>query len=255
MQRLRNRIHITPSTLIATLALVFAMTGGAYAAGKYIITSTKQISPKVLKSLKGNAGAKGANGVNGAAGPAGTAGATGPGGAQGTPGGTGQKGEKGEKGDKGDPGTTGFTETLPTGKTEKGDWSMNGNAGIDVSSVSFVIPLESAPVVHYIRTTGKEPFEEAGVEKERVQPACPGSAAEPQAEPGSLCVYASGELGVNKSQPGEIFPRICPLGVKSVENCFFAANAGAGADATGFGLLAYVEGLGLIGGTWAVTAG
>jgi hypothetical protein len=34
-----------------SLALVFAMTGGAYAARKIIITSTKQISPKVLKKL------------------------------------------------------------------------------------------------------------------------------------------------------------------------------------------------------------
>ncbi|MGH2879601.1 MAG: hypothetical protein ACRDK4_08360, partial [Solirubrobacteraceae bacterium] len=54
-----------------TLALVFAMTGGAYAAKKYLITNTKQISPKVLKQLKG------AKGPAGPAGPEGKAGAPG----------------------------------------------------------------------------------------------------------------------------------------------------------------------------------
>jgi Collagen triple helix repeat (20 copies) len=125
---IRKRMHLTPSTVIATLASVFAMTGGAYAANRFLITSTRQIGPKVLKSLKGAKGPNGANGANGAAGPAGPAGATGPGGAQGTPGGTGQKGERGEKGDKGENGTTGFTETLPSEKTEKGDWSKEQTA-------------------------------------------------------------------------------------------------------------------------------
>jgi hypothetical protein len=44
------------ANVAVTLALVFAMTGGAYAAKKYVITSTKQISPKVLKELKGVSG-------------------------------------------------------------------------------------------------------------------------------------------------------------------------------------------------------
>ena len=73
LSALRKRLHLTPGTVIATLALVFAMTGGAYAAGKYVITSTKQISPKVLKSLKGATGKAGATGATGATGPAGSA--------------------------------------------------------------------------------------------------------------------------------------------------------------------------------------
>jgi hypothetical protein len=35
--------HLNPAMVIAMLALVFAMTGGAYAAGRYVITSTGQI--------------------------------------------------------------------------------------------------------------------------------------------------------------------------------------------------------------------
>ena len=47
-----KRFRPTPSAVIATIALVFAMSGGAYAAKKYLISSTKQISPSVLKSPK-----------------------------------------------------------------------------------------------------------------------------------------------------------------------------------------------------------
>src|ERR1700684_3983135 len=65
------RSRVTYANVTATLALLFAMTGGAYAAKAYLITSTKQIKPSVLKSLQGKAGAKGAHGAPGATGPAG----------------------------------------------------------------------------------------------------------------------------------------------------------------------------------------
>ncbi|HEX4306232.1 MAG TPA: hypothetical protein VHZ54_09365 [Solirubrobacterales bacterium] len=64
--------------MTATLALVFAMSGGALAASHYVITSKKQISPTVLKSLKGKPGKAGAAGKTGATGPAGATGAAGP---------------------------------------------------------------------------------------------------------------------------------------------------------------------------------
>ena len=64
------RRRFTYANVAMTLALVFAMSGGAYAANKYLITSTRQISPKVLKALRGASGAKGTSGAPGAAGPA-----------------------------------------------------------------------------------------------------------------------------------------------------------------------------------------
>jgi hypothetical protein len=85
----------------ATLALVFSMSGGALAANHYLISSTKQINPKVLKKLKGNAGPKGATGaagVTGAAGPTGATGATGAAGAAGPTGPTGATGPEGKEG-------------------------------------------------------------------------------------------------------------------------------------------------------------
>jgi hypothetical protein len=80
------RRRLSYANVVATLALVFAMSGGALAANHYLINSTKQINPKVLKSLKGNAGKAGANGATGAAGATGPAGSTGATGATGAAG-------------------------------------------------------------------------------------------------------------------------------------------------------------------------
>jgi hypothetical protein len=74
------RRRLSYANVAATMALVFSMSGGALAAQHYLISSTKQISPKVLKKLKGNTG------KTGAAGKAGPAGKEGPQGKEGAPG-------------------------------------------------------------------------------------------------------------------------------------------------------------------------
>jgi hypothetical protein len=68
-----------PATIIATTALVLAFSGASFAAGNYLITSTKQIKPKVLNELKkpGPRGPAGATGPTGASGAPGTPGAAG----------------------------------------------------------------------------------------------------------------------------------------------------------------------------------
>ncbi len=174
---LRKRIHLSPATVIASLALVFAMTGGAYAAKKYLITSTKQISPSVLKSLQGKAGPAGAPGAAGAQGAAGPAGPQGPGGSGGAKGEAGPEGKAGAAGESvtnktlpkgsacaeggaefkvgtgaatkacnGSPWTAGGV--LPAGKSETGTWAfgesfLNGTATASVAwtSISFPVPL------------------------------------------------------------------------------------------------------------------
>jgi hypothetical protein len=181
--------------MIATLALVFAMTGGAYAAKKYLITSTKQISPSVLKSLQGKAGpagAAGAPGVVGAQGPAGSQGPKGDAGAAGSQGPAGPQGPKGDQGVTGLKGTTGFTETLPKGKSESGNWvsagfdrALTGKWG--ASSISFNIPLETAPAVHIIREGTPEANDPEG---------CSGTVSAPIAEPGNLCIFTWQEKNV-----------------------------------------------------------
>jgi hypothetical protein len=216
------RRRLTFANVVLTLALVFAMTGGAFAAGKFLITSTKQISPKVLKSLHGKAGKAGPVGAAGAQGPAGPAGPAGP---QGPAGGKGENGSSGANGTSattesftgklhgceaggvlvksaspeasvcnGKNGTTGFTSTLPSGKTEKGNWAASGipaNLGFGghagFASISFNIPLEGAPSAIVI---GLEEGEGEAKEAEAVKKGeCTGTAANPGAESGKLCIF------------------------------------------------------------------
>ncbi|HWY17899.1 MAG TPA: hypothetical protein VNY27_04220 [Solirubrobacteraceae bacterium] len=233
------------------LALVFAMTGGAYAAGHFLITSTKQISPKVLKQLKGASGKAGANGAQGPAGPPGPPGAAGAGsaGPTGPAGGTGPQGPQGVPGTPGKDGkngTTGFTETLPKEKTERGVWSMEftataGNQSQPVD-ISFNIPLAAGPhaeaSTNYI---GEEEGQGELKEKKTAIPShCKGTFQKPEAAPGNLCVFAA--LAVNAHVSSGVF--VDPQG----------PVAGAGPGGALFNLFSEKEGSVLAYGTWTVTA-
>jgi hypothetical protein len=68
----------SPATAIALLALFFALGGTAIAAKHYLVTSTNQIKPSVLKQLHGKAGQTGPAGAAGPAGPQGPGGPQGP---------------------------------------------------------------------------------------------------------------------------------------------------------------------------------
>jgi hypothetical protein len=113
------RRHISYANVVATVALVFAMGGTAVAAHHYLINSVHQISPKVIKKLRGH---DGANGLPGAPGAKGETGAPGAPGAKGEAGAPGAPGGKGEKGDPGVPGAAGA-------KGEKGEPGAAGTAG------------------------------------------------------------------------------------------------------------------------------
>jgi hypothetical protein len=72
------RSKLTYANIVATLALLLGMSGGAIAASNYLITSTKQISPKVLRALHGTRGQTGAQGAQGIQGLKGDQGIQGP---------------------------------------------------------------------------------------------------------------------------------------------------------------------------------
>jgi Collagen triple helix repeat (20 copies) len=127
------RKHLTPSTGIALIALVFALTGGAFAAtnsGSSGNTTTKNggsskasdrtlamIAKAKAKSKTGPRGPAGPAGKTGPAGPAGAPGPAGPQGPQGTPGTNGQNGTPGNPGGNGESVTS---KAVPTGNTKCG---------------------------------------------------------------------------------------------------------------------------------------
>ena len=211
--------RFTYANTVATLALFFAMSGGALAASHYLITSTKQISPKVLKSLKGTNGTNGSNGAAGPTGPAGPQGAagakgeTGSQGAKGETGPAGPQGPKGATGATGPSGTTGFTKTLPKGETETGTWAASGSPAIQcfehdltkeecealpgyskaltnhpvTLALLFTIPLTEAPEESSITVIGVG--EGAGEPQAKAFAGCKGNYKEPGAEEGHLCIF------------------------------------------------------------------
>jgi hypothetical protein len=88
--------------------------------------------------------------------------------------------EKGPAGRQGPPGP--FPATLPSGKTLTGDYRTVFPSGSAVSipdTQSFAFPLTSRPAVHFIGVGATPPAQ------------CPGTATEPKAAPGNLCVYAA----------------------------------------------------------------
>jgi len=205
------RRRLTYSNVVATLALVFAMSGGALAASKFLITSTKQIKPSVLASLKGKAGANGAAGAQGPAGPVGPAGGVGPQGPAGTPGTNGNPGPEGKEGKAGKNGTNGkegspwaANGTLPVGSTETGAWAIGevpGTTGEVLglsrqrTAISFTIPLAES-----ISESKEHIFE-----GETIPPGCTGTVVSGdvthlRAESGNLCIWIRGASGVTASQ-------------------------------------------------------
>lgn len=71
---MRLRRPSTSSAIALTALVIATSTGSAFAARHYLITSTKQIKPGVLKSLRGDAGPQGSQGPSGPVGQTGPAG-------------------------------------------------------------------------------------------------------------------------------------------------------------------------------------
>jgi hypothetical protein len=168
------RSRITYANVTATLALVLAMSGGALAAKHYLINSTRQINPKVLKKLHGAKGSRGAPGLA-AVGPQGVA------------------GPEGKRGPRGETGAAGFSalSEMPRGGTESGGFSVSAPGKVPEFSVpapgkepvretvegavTFPVPL-SAPIENQVEVTQ--------VAKPATNCLGPGKAAR-----GWLCIY------------------------------------------------------------------
>jgi hypothetical protein len=145
----------------------------------------------------------------------------------------GPKGDPGPQGPRGDKGDPGSIAVVPSGKTVRGVYvlSFDAAAGAGSTSFSFGATLPSvpaAPPTNFI-DVGEGPTAK-----------CPGSAANPQAAPGNLCVY---EAHQSQTDPGAtIFHPSSGL-------TYQADQYGAGLWKTSFG-----TGRAESYGTWAATA-
>jgi hypothetical protein len=129
---LRRRQRASLLTVVAVLVCAL-FAGGAWAASRYLITSTGQIKPSVLAKLE-TPGRRGPQGEPGAAGPSGATGAAG------TVGAAGARGAAGAPGASGAPGATG-----PGGVTgPAGAGALSTAYGAFPNSVDFT-PTASAP--------------------------------------------------------------------------------------------------------------
>ncbi len=231
LSNIRKRVKLTPSGVIAVMALVFATTGGAFAMNggsggsspsrasasltRPSTTTARSAKSKAKSKSKsttgargpaGPAGKNGTNGTNGVNGAPGEKGASGPQGPQGLEGKEGKAGAPGKEGKAGTNGTTGFTETLPPGKTETGTWTLSSTTtGFARIMISFPIPLQAtsnpqtepnpleASQVHFVKAG--EPASSACGEGS-------GGAgvAIPTAAPGNLCIYESVLVGIGPSE-------------------------------------------------------
>jgi Collagen triple helix repeat (20 copies) len=135
----------SPALVLAFVALLIAMTGTAFGARQYLVTSTKQISPRVIKKLRGMQGKRGARGVSGAQGARGAVGETGPAGPAGA---TGPSGDAGPTGLAGTPGATG-----PRGPSDAiiGFDDAGGTFG-DPGVPTLISTLANVPVGRYVYT-------------------------------------------------------------------------------------------------------
>jgi hypothetical protein len=247
------RRHINYANVVATLALVFAMSGGALAAKHYLVTKTNQISPKVLKSFTAtntalykklsksvivtnaaNAAKAGSATTAGTASNATTAtnatnaanatNATNA--ANATKAATASNAEK-----LGGVDPSGYqASTLKSGQSEVGTYATWGiGGGYLGTSINYRIPLGGAldaSHVHFLK------------ENSAPTPECPGKYATPSAASGNLCLY---ETGTGNSTYASIFPQ--------------SSGSGDGSDTYGFGIYFNTTGTGGAWdyGTWAVT--
>lgn len=181
------RRHLSYVNVAATLALVLAMGGGAYAAvssipgsdgiihGCYAKTSgvLRLVGTKKRCSKRETAIAFGQRGRDGA------------------PGRTGAVGLPGTPGLQGAPGPV--TGLLSRGVTLRGTYSVRDQAvasGADLSvPITWGFSLASAPATHFIPSGSPAPSGCAG-----------GTGSAPAADPGNLCIFATGGTNVSSVQ-------------------------------------------------------
>ena len=168
--------QLSYANVMATVAVFIALGGSSYAAIK--ITGKNVTDGTLTGADVKNRSLTGADVKNKSLGPADFRGSV-----------QGPKGDTGPQGPKGDTGQPGpFPAELPSGKTWTGVFSVSGVASaadqyFDMP-ISFGFRFASAPTV--VTVGINDSAEEAAAA------GCPGTAADPKAAPGKLCLFEMG---------------------------------------------------------------
>lgn len=227
----------TAGLVVAIVALVFALAGGAYAANNLGAGASK-----AKAGPRGKTGKTGPAGPAGATGPAGPAGAPGP---KGAPGEAGEQGAPGAPGKEGEPWTAGGV--LPSGKSEFGVWGVSSRtgpfqgAGQVFAPISYNIRLSAAPAVNVIDI--KEGEGEENANTALIPSHCKGTVENPEAVPGNLCVFVR-DKSSNEVHPHAYDPETGSFGFGGLagrSGTIIVANEGGPSEIS-------------MDGTWAVTA-
>jgi hypothetical protein len=206
--------RLTYANVMATIGVFLALGGGAYAAAKLPKNSvgSAQIKKNAVTAAKVKNGSLLSGDFKAGQLPAGP---------QGPQGLKGDRGVEGPKGTDGSPAQ--FPQTLPSGRTETGEFGIRWNAGIgerEDDSISFPLPLATAPSPVLGPSAS-----------------CTGTAANPTAPAGVLCVYFGQEANIGSHDVTDA--------------------SGNSATANKFGAVVDVQSLGgdaIARGSWAVTA-
>jgi hypothetical protein len=201
-------LAVAPTANAATLYACVKKNGTAHIYGKK--PKCRKHETKLSWNTEGLGGKNGLNGLNGANGK------------------NGANGTNGTNGKEGPPGP--FGETLPSGKSETGAYSLEGDGSVVQSGYGFPVALASAPAAHLIQDGGTPPAE------------CPGTLSNPKASPGNLCVYEGTSHGGSITSRGIFNPENEKFGSASRFGFGFDLNN----STTGNNVWSM--------GTWAVTA-
>ena len=229
LRRIKVRLRgPSPATVMSAIALFVSLGGVGYAAArigsaqikdnsvaskdiKNRTIGSKDISGSTVAALKGQTGAQGSRGAPGLTGP------------------------KGDEGDQGVPGPV--TGVLPSGVTERGAFVARDTSGTESqidTAISFGLSLSAAVPAFYVDGAPTA--------------ACPGSATNPTAAPGNLCLYKTVASNIWLTNP---VPNLAPGFVDP-------ATTVSTVTARPYGVLLRVKQMSpgdfYLYGTWAVTA-
>ena len=261
-----SRVHSrfgTAGMVVAVIALVVALAGGAYAASGGLTAKQKKQVKKIAQTEAKKFATAGPQGPPGPPGPAGAPGKDGSNGTDGTDGnsvvveneapgikcavgGVNVEVEESQTKNYVCNGQTGFVEALPSGSSLKGVFSGTAKdaATAILIPISFEIEVSPAPTLVYIVEGGELAYtvDSAGtfgiLVEEEVEAVCPGDPGSPEAEPGYVCLYTEKAENVEVDTSGFVGGWAKP----SKYGVSLPLEVAAGAE------------VGAVRGTWAVQA-